>query len=98
DLFRNGGQPFLGVVEDRVDVIHHAPERIDPVAPHGADLELFNAGRMRLGHKAIWRRAPVWIKPGALLWFRPGNAVRSADSAAIIGQVGTDPDKAGGTR
>ena len=32
--------PFLGVVEDRVHVEHDAPERVDPMAHHGAEPEL----------------------------------------------------------
>src|SRR5262249_34191698 len=44
------GQPFLGVVEHRVDIEHHAPERIDPVAHHIADPELRHSVQLRLGH------------------------------------------------
>ena len=68
DLLRDRGQPFLGVVEHRVDVIDHAAERIDPVAHHVADLELRHAGGLRLGHAPLWPGPALWIKPRALLW------------------------------
>jgi len=39
-VFGDRQPPLLGVGEHRVDVIDHAPERIEPVAHDLADLEL----------------------------------------------------------
>src|SRR5262245_21062749 len=40
DVFRDREPPFLGVVEDRIDVENHAPEREQPVLDHLPDAEL----------------------------------------------------------
>ena len=47
DFFRDRQPPFLGIVEYRIDVENHAPERKDPVADDLADLEF---GGTRFDH------------------------------------------------
>src|ERR1700674_2937788 len=40
DLLGDRQPPFLGVVEDRIDIEDHAPERKDPVTDDLSDLKL----------------------------------------------------------
>src|SRR5262249_22709032 len=56
NLLRYGGQPFLGIGENRIDVEDHPPERIDPVLDHLSD------GELRLAHRRLDQTGPGdWV-------------------------------------
>src|SRR5258708_913656 len=67
DFLRDRQPPFLGIVEFRIDVEDHAPERKDPVADDLSDLEF---GGSRFDHPSS-NRPGLWPMLEANNEFRP---------------------------